>query len=298
MKCKLNIDEALISAYVDGELTQVEQQKMARHLPQCPECEATRHELAGIKALVKTKSEVSALPAYFWMRVQARLDTADRGAPSTSRQAKPATQPIRWGAILALSAVTAVALVSLLQNLRPRSERVFPPMRGQALDAAQLAGGFQRHQGTDDASCQMADTPCQMRDDLASTQEAATWLSKVMGHPVTAPNAEQVGYHVAKAGPCSCMTPGKAALIICKKGDHTVAYLQSHTGQTPLCFPGSKLERIRDREVSVAYHDGLEIIGWHDDQSTCALMGNQQDSNDLAQLVAPQPAGNRPQSGR
>lgn len=291
MKCKLNIDEALISTYVDGELTLVEQKKIARHLPQCPACEATRHELAGIKALVKTKSEVSALPAYFWMKVQARLDIADRGAPSTSRQAKPATQPIRWGAILALSAVTAVALVSLLQNLRPRSGQVSPPMMGQALDAAQLAGGFQRHQGTDD-------TPCQMRYDLASTQEAATWLSKVMGHPVTAPNAEQVGYHVAKAGPCSCMTPGKTALIICKKGDHTVAYLQSHTGQAPMCFPGSKLERIRDREVSVAHHDALEVIGWHEDQSTCALMGNQQDSNDLAQLVAPQPGGNRPQSGR
>ena len=42
-------DEALISGYLDGELTQADTQRVRLHLEECTECRATADELAQVK---------------------------------------------------------------------------------------------------------------------------------------------------------------------------------------------------------------------------------------------------------
>ncbi|MDR9451886.1 MAG: zf-HC2 domain-containing protein [Acidimicrobiia bacterium] len=47
-------DEALISGYLDGELSQGEEQRVRVHLEDCPECRATAEELHRLKEVTMT----------------------------------------------------------------------------------------------------------------------------------------------------------------------------------------------------------------------------------------------------
>ena len=66
-------DEALISGYLDGELTQAEAQRVRLHLEECADCRATADELAQLKEV--TMSSEFKIPDDGW-------DETPRGSAS------------------------------------------------------------------------------------------------------------------------------------------------------------------------------------------------------------------------
>lgn len=111
MNCE-NVFE-LISASLDGELTEAEEAQLREHLAQCPACRALQEELAGLRENTQAALDAAA-PAELKTAVLENLPA----------QKKPAGKVIywkRWGAMAA-----AVALVALAAWQLPRF--VFDPV--------------------------------------------------------------------------------------------------------------------------------------------------------------------------
>ena len=95
-------DEALISGYLDGELTQGEAQRVRVHLEGCPECRATADELTRLREATMT-SRFEAPPDTSW-------DEAPRGR--TSRLLRNAGVVIGLAWIIGIVAFVLVELAN------------------------------------------------------------------------------------------------------------------------------------------------------------------------------------------
>lgn len=71
MTCAIYQD--LISAWLDGELSSFEQQKLRDHLSQCPHCQSTWEAMGRLQEQVERLVEPDA-PQELWERIMTALD--------------------------------------------------------------------------------------------------------------------------------------------------------------------------------------------------------------------------------
>lgn len=70
--------EALISAMLDGELTEDEQAEVQRHLASCPDCAAIYAAFAEVSEALKAEAEAEPLPAALHEGIMARVRVAEK----------------------------------------------------------------------------------------------------------------------------------------------------------------------------------------------------------------------------
>lgn len=108
-----------LGAYIDGELSAEDRQRVADHLVVCPRCAQEMAALRGIRGRLASQGLVEP-PAGFWTRVSKALDIADA---TTSEIQRPRARPA-WLTRAMRLAPTALCLVLLAGALVHRYARV------------------------------------------------------------------------------------------------------------------------------------------------------------------------------
>jgi predicted anti-sigma-YlaC factor YlaD len=99
-RCPDDFDQALISAYLDGELTQQESQRVRLHLEDCTSCRAIHEELQQIREATMSTS--------FATPEDDQWDEAPRGASS---------RLLRWGGFALIAAGFVVLGILLVKAI-------------------------------------------------------------------------------------------------------------------------------------------------------------------------------------
>ena len=100
----------LLSAYVDGETSTLEQHSIGEHLHACPTCAASHGELLALRAQIRADVPRYSAPPELRTRVLTMVDAVRASVPSPAR-APPTKERWRWsiGGALAGCAATVLA---------------------------------------------------------------------------------------------------------------------------------------------------------------------------------------------
>ncbi|HOG47809.1 MAG TPA: zf-HC2 domain-containing protein [Anaerolineae bacterium] len=86
------------SAWLDGELSDVEQAQVAAHLAVCPECRAAVEEYRGARWQLRASAPATApgQAETFWAQLEPRLAPAPRPRPDPALYLAPAALGVAW----------------------------------------------------------------------------------------------------------------------------------------------------------------------------------------------------------
>lgn len=175
----------LISASLDGELTEAEEAQLREHLAQCPACRALQEELAGLRENTQAALEAAA-PAELKTAVLENL-------PARKKPAGKVIYWKRWGAMAA-----AVALVALAAWQLPRF--VFDPV-----DISPAAG--------ESAAEVTADESADLPEEPAVTFSYATDAADSADVDTIPDTGATYGAHAAKRKSTSSPASGSGAAV-------------------------------------------------------------------------------------
>ncbi len=138
MSCRDAI--ALVSSYLDGELSEAQAGPLRAHLLDCPDCrEEAKHENALKRWFQAAQDPHAEAPPGFAARVARRVFSGDRGLQAPSRASSEAGSLLPF--VLALSAAAAVLLFILSIALQGRDRPA-----GEGLDADERAPWLEEHE--------------------------------------------------------------------------------------------------------------------------------------------------------
>lgn len=167
--------KAILSAYLDGELSDIEREEVLAHLESCAECRDYLAELTALRAALGEMEEYDA-PEGFAAGVLTRLHEEEK---TDSKATKALKMPWRrWAALAACAAVVVLAVTVLPNTLRMGKSE--PDNAAPAAQAPMLAESFATTENTAaDAGAAPEESEYAARadgDTLMATQSAVAAL--------------------------------------------------------------------------------------------------------------------------
>lgn len=215
----MNCEQALIliSAALDGEVTESERAALAEHLEECPDCRALSEDF-GVYS-VALSDMTAAAPDDLTARVDAALDALE--APAAPVQTKSRHHRKAWGSLAAMFAVVVClgAVSTLLNGSRSSAPMADAGATGSA--AEQSISERALEDGLAETSCDASKTECYELPNSADKDYSSVGSvtvengSCIVADETFAPNTEatpaEPAAPAATPGDSSSSTPAMAA---------------------------------------------------------------------------------------